>query len=349
MAEGEAISQPSSEQPILLPAPPAPEFPAAKAKAEATSAPPATESPAIAASITETAPAPVVEARMPPAVQLGETAAPPTFLREHATRTIASKPQAGAKQGGSKQKAPPVKPERVVRETPRQTKFALLAASVALCGCLGAALGAAGVIGLSRVGTAAPAPRVTQDSPQVAALREDVAQLRTELTGTKAGIDHLTKATGAQYTKIVERFDRAERAQAEPAAKLAKITEIIDRLEKKVAAIPATPAPIAAVAPAVAPAPAPAPLPLPQPDVTGSITPRQVEARAPTKPQIVEGFLLRRVYDGIAVVEGRMGVMELEPGAPLPGGGRVEEIKRQDGHWVVVTTKGLIVSARDRL
>jgi len=113
----------------------------------------------------------------------------------------------------------------------------------------------------------------------------------------------------------------------------------VDRLEKRVAAIPTTPAPAAAVMPA----------PLPQADVTGSITPRQVEPKAPPKPQILDGFVLRRVYDGIAVVEGRMGVMELEPGAPLPGGGRVEEIKRQDGHWVVVTTKGLIVSARERL
>jgi hypothetical protein len=28
----------------------------------------------------------------------------------------------------------------------------------------------------------------------------------------------------------------------------------------------------------------------------------------------------------------------------VPGLGRVDAIRRQDGHWVVVTTKGLIVS-----
>ena len=32
----------------------------------------------------------------------------------------------------------------------------------------------------------------------------------------------------------------------------------------------------------------------------------------------------------------------------LPGIGPVEQIKRQDGRWVVVTPKGIIVSMRDR-
>ena len=40
------------------------------------------------------------------------------------------------------------------------------------------------------------------------------------------------------------------------------------------------------------------------------------------------------------------GDIEVEPGTSLPGAGRVEEIRRQDGRWVVVTTKGMIVPAR---
>ena len=38
-----------------------------------------------------------------------------------------------------------------------------------------------------------------------------------------------------------------------------------------------------------------------------------------------------------------MGVIEVEPGDVVPGLGRIEAIRRQDGHWVVVTSKGLIV------
>ena len=46
------------------------------------------------------------------------------------------------------------------------------------------------------------------------------------------------------------------------------------------------------------------------------------------------------------MVEGRSGLYEVGPGSTLPGIGRVEAVKRQDGRWVVVTAKGLIVSGR---
>ncbi len=127
----------------------------------------------------------------------------------------------------------------------------------------------------------------------------------------------------------MERFDRAERAQADPTAKLAKISETIDKLEKRIATLPTTTAAAATQAN----------------DITGTVSPRPApETKAPPKPPILEGFVLRRVYDGVALVESRMGVVELVPGAPLPGGGRVEDIKREDGRWVVVTSRGLIVA-----
>jgi hypothetical protein len=61
---------------------------------------------------------------------------------------------------------------------------------------------------------------------------------------------------------------------------------------------------------------------------------------------IIDAYVVRRVFDGVALVEGRRGIIEVEPGMSLPGAGRVEEIRRQDGRWVVVTNKGLILSAR---
>src|SRR5262249_49587294 len=66
------------------------------------------------------------------------------------------------------------------------------------------------------------------------------------------------------------------------------------------------------------------------------------------KPAIIDDYVVRKVFDGVALVEGRRGIIEVEPGSTLPGAGRVEEIRRQDGRWVVVTNKGLIVSARSR-
>ena len=38
-----------------------------------------------------------------------------------------------------------------------------------------------------------------------------------------------------------------------------------------------------------------------------------------------------------------MGIIEVDQGDMVPGLGRVEAIRKQDGNWVVVTSKGLIV------
>ena len=62
---------------------------------------------------------------------------------------------------------------------------------------------------------------------------------------------------------------------------------------------------------------------------------------------MVAGWVIREVFDGRAVIENeRLGFYEVVPGANLPGIGRVETIRRQDGRGVVVTPKGLIVSQR---
>ena len=61
---------------------------------------------------------------------------------------------------------------------------------------------------------------------------------------------------------------------------------------------------------------------------------------------VVPGWVVRSVYDGMALIQGRIGLIEVEVGDPLPGGGRVEAIRRQDGRWVVVTSKGLILAAQ---
>jgi hypothetical protein len=62
------------------------------------------------------------------------------------------------------------------------------------------------------------------------------------------------------------------------------------------------------------------------------------------RPPVVQGWVLRKAARDIALIQSRYGILEVEPGDRLPGIGRVEEIKRQDGRWVVVTPKGLIVS-----
>ncbi len=94
-------------------------------------------------------------------------------------------------------------------------------------------------------------------------------------------------------------------------------------------------------------------------DVTGSIPPPRLTpmpiprpapriAAAASRPAIVETWRIVRARGGMVDVEGRDGIYEVVPGAVLPGLGRVASIERQDGRWVVVTPKGLIVFAHDR-
>ncbi|MET3153600.1 hypothetical protein ABIF34_000625 [Bradyrhizobium japonicum] len=92
-------------------------------------------------------------------------------------------------------------------------------------------------------------------------------------------------------------------------------------------------------------------------ETTGSIAPTQVATAAaapapvPAAPKTevgrlptIEGWVLRDVANGGALIEGRGGLYEVYAGDPIPGVGRVDAIRRQDGRWVVVTSKGLIVA-----
>ena len=86
---------------------------------------------------------------------------------------------------------------------------------------------------------------------------------------------------------------------------------------------------------------------MPQPAAVATASPAAAVALA--KPDVgrlpkVEGWVLRDVSNGGALIEGRQGVFEVYAGDPVPGLGRVEAIRRQDGRWVVVTSKGVIVS-----
>ena len=68
-----------------------------------------------------------------------------------------------------------------------------------------------------------------------------------------------------------------------------------------------------------------------------------VSPAKPKQPPVVEGWVLRDVYDGSALIQGRGGLVAVMPGDSLPGLGRIEAVKRQDGRWVVVTARGLVM------
>jgi hypothetical protein len=208
-------------------------------------------------------------------------------------------------------------------------RLAALAAVVVLAMAAGALGGALATAGLGHfTGGDAAAAAGNQ------ALEASVARIDADVLSLKTSVDHTSRLAMTQFNKTSERLDKVEKAQAEPAAKLAKLSEAVEKLH---AAPPAAPVPVAAAAPAAAK------------EVTGSISaPAAAPASAPkvelARLPTVEGWLLRDVANGGAVIEGRQGIFEVYAGDPVPGLGRVDAIRRQDGRWVVVTSRGLIVA-----
>lgn len=218
----------------------------------------------------------------------------------------------------------------------RFNRFALLAASLTLVAGLGAAAGGAGTAAVTKFAAAPQAAKAAGVSraelnDELKGLRDSVAQLRTALRTVSDNVGSLrgqvdAKASAAQFARINEALERIEKAQTEPAARLAKATEALERVEKRAATPPV--------------------------DVTGSIgTPKPRNLAVPHSAEpaslrmpVVEGWNLRRVINGVAIIEGRMGVIEAEVGDTVPGLGRIEEMKRQDGRWVLVTNRGVVQS-----
>jgi hypothetical protein len=217
-------------------------------------------------------------------------------------------------------------------------RIGAMAAVVALATVAGALGGALATAGVGKLMAGEPAQESVQASAKDSALEASVARIDAEIVALKASLEHNSKTTTGQLNKASDRLDKVEKAQAEPAAKLAKLSETVDKLRAAQASTTTTAA--AAPAPAkdvtgsvpqqAAAAPAPAPAAPPKPDV----------ARLPT----VEGWVLRDVVNGSALIESRRGMYEVYAGDPIPGLGRVDAIRKQDGRWVVVTSKGLIVA-----
>jgi hypothetical protein len=212
-----------------------------------------------------------------------------------------------------------------VEATKPKRRFAAVAAALALtivAGALGGALASAGfghLVGMAEA-----------TSPTNTALEAAMAQIDADMLALKADLERTSKTGIIQFNKTNDRLDRLEKAQAEPAAKLAKLGEAVDKLR---------------VAPAAAPA-----APVAAKEVTGSIAPPPAAvAPAAAAPKVevgklpaVEGWVLTDVGYGGALIENRRGSYEVYAGDSVPGLGRIDAIRRQDGRWVVVTSKGLI-------
>jgi hypothetical protein len=71
-------------------------------------------------------------------------------------------------------------------------------------------------------------------------------------------------------------------------------------------------------------------------------TPTKLTPTPETRPTTIEGWTLRAVTDGTAVLEGPNGVWRARPGQTVPGIGRVDSIVSWGNRLIVTTSRGLI-------
>ena len=196
-------------------------------------------------------------------------------------------------------------PRIKIKVSARARRSAVSAASVALAAGFGAVIGALA----SSSFIAAPKPADTAGLVQREAMQEKIAQLTTEITALKTGIETANSKSEPEPTAFSERMARVEESLSAP-----ETTGSI---------------------------PGPVPLPRPAPGVPP-------EFSGYGNLPVVRGWVIRAVRNGHILVYGQGETFDVVPGAPLPGLGRIETIKQIDGRWVVVTPKGLITARRDR-
>lgn len=80
----------------------------------------------------------------------------------------------------------------------------------------------------------------------------------------------------------------------------------------------------------------------PAPEFTGSVH-AAVAPGATAARTVIDGWHVRRVYDGAAVLEGKTGIIEVSPGQDVPSLGRIQDISNDGGRWKVITSKGIVV------
>jgi len=184
-------------------------------------------------------------------------------------------------------------------------------ATVAVAIAIGATGGTFSAIGfleytqLTQVTEAAPMPTLVDETR---AMWSAVTKLQNDIAVLKSNTES-TPRTGSSYTGVT--------SVTSATGQTWNLNERFDRIERRIDTL-AT-----------------------KDTTTGSVPaalPPKVGARGP-----LAGWSVRDVYRNAALIQGtKLGMMEVSPGDNVPGLGRIHSIRQQDGHWVVVTSRGII-------
>ncbi|GGC92455.1 hypothetical protein [Chelatococcus reniformis] len=203
--------------------------------------------------------------------------------------------------------------------------------------------------------------RAAASSGDLAAVRDKVAALDAGLAavrqdaGPAKGGD--VAAEAERMTQLAERLSKVEKQLAVPPPKPAAAVNPSVPAKDVVASTGAIGNAQAAAAKPAPPKPQARPLELAKATAEPHAMPERPAAESrgaadlrppaeipdPRKRQ-ARGWVLRDLYDGVALIQGRDGVIEVAPGQRVAGLGRVERIERRGSGWVVVTERGYIPS-----
>lgn len=166
-----------------------------------------------------------------------------------------------------------------------------------------------------------------------ASLEAERAQANTSIAQLSAKLDRLQHEEPRATQASLGQSEHAENSSGlEQAASPKAIQATLDRAARAEKNEPLTTGSIPATAASHSATAVPQPLAM---------------AEAQKRPQLLSNWVVRDVYDGIALVEGPQGAIEVMPGDTLPGAGTVKAIERRGGGWIVVTSRGLVDYERD--
>jgi len=152
-----------------------------------------------------------------------------------------------------------------------------------------------------------PAEPVVGAANTVDAMRDMKLNLAA-LSVIKSDLDTASRNTTSQFAKIADRLDKLDQ-------RTAMASETTGSIASAAGAVPAA----------------------------ASITSDVPKL----SDRILQDWVVQDVQNGRALVESRNGgIFDVGAGSTLPGVGRVDTIKRQDGQWLVLTERGTITSGR---
>ncbi len=173
---------------------------------------------------------------------------------------------------------------------------------------------------------------ISELKANVEALRSSMAQNQSskDQHAFEKSVDALKTRLDASKTEtaaaLAELSTKVDHMQHDPAMK--QVVERLDRIEKQTAAPAAAPLVKAAVQSKT--------------DVAKSQTPPDSASPPKQHLALITDWVVRDVYDGVALVENARGSLEVALGETIPGAGTVKAIERRGPGWIVITSRGLV-------